>query len=170
LARVETAGCTLCLACTNVCPTGALSANPDSPELRFLEDACVQCGLCASTCPERVIALEPRLNFAPEASAPQVVKAEAPFPCARCGKPFGTRSSVERVKAKLAGSGHWMFRDPARLAALDLCEDCRVVEATDGGLDPYAGAPRPVTKTTEDWLREAAEANIAGPGVSKNVR
>jgi ferredoxin len=158
LARVETSGCTLCLACTTVCPTGALSANPDAPELRFLEDACVQCGLCASTCPERVIALEPRLNFDAAASAPQVVKAEAPFPCARCGKVFGTRSSIERVKRKLAGNGHWMFRDPARLAVLELCEDCRVVEATDGGLDPYAGPPRPITKTTEDWLREAEQA------------
>jgi ferredoxin len=166
LARVETAGCTLCLACTNVCPTGALSANPDAPELRFLEDACVQCGLCASTCPERVIALEPRLNFDASASAPQVVKAEAPFPCAHCGKHFGTRSSIERVKRKLAGSGHWMFQDPARLAVLDLCEDCRVVEATDGGLDPYAGPPRPVTKTTEDWLREAEEAK-AGNGLGR---
>ena len=29
LARVETAGCTLCLACTTVCPTGAFSANPE---------------------------------------------------------------------------------------------------------------------------------------------
>ncbi|GAA0601824.1 4Fe-4S binding protein [Craurococcus roseus] len=170
LARVETAGCTLCLACTNVCPTGALSANPDTPELRFLEDACVQCGLCASTCPERVIALEPRLNFAPEASSPQVVKAEAPFPCARCGKAFGTRSSIERVKAKLAGSGHWMFQDPARLAALELCEDCRVVEATEGGLDPYAGPPRPVTKTTEDWLREAERAKAEAAGAPKNAR
>ncbi len=158
LARVETSGCTLCLACTTVCPTGALSANPEAPELRFLEDACVQCGLCANTCPERVIALEPRLNFDPGASAPQTVKAEEPFPCARCGKTFGTRSSIERVKRKLAGSGHWMFRDPARLAVLELCEDCRVVEATEGGLDPYAGPSRPRTKTTEDWLREAAQA------------
>jgi ferredoxin len=163
LARVETAGCTLCLACTTVCPTGALSSNPESPELRFLEDACVQCGLCANTCPERVIALEPRLNFTPEASSPQVVKAEAPFPCARCGKVFGTRSSLERVKRKLAGSGHWMFRDPARLAVLELCEDCRVVEATEGGLDPYAGPARPAPKTTEDWLREAEQAK-AGTG------
>ncbi len=158
LARVEAAGCTLCLACTNVCPTAALNANPEAPELRFLEDACVQCGLCVSTCPERVIALEPRLNFDRTASTPQVVKAEAPFPCARCGKVFGTRSSIERVKAKLAGSGHWMFQDPARLAVLELCEDCRVFEATDGGLDPYAGPKRPVTKTTEDYLREAERA------------
>ena len=164
LARVETSGCTLCLACTTVCPTGALSANPDAPELRFLEDACVQCGLCASTCPERVIALEPRLNFDPSASAPQVVKAEAPFPCARCGKPFGTRSSIERVKRKLAGGGHWMFQDPARLAVLELCENCRVFEATEGGLDPYAGPPRPVPKTNEDWLREAEQAKAGAGG------
>ena len=61
-----------------VCPTGAFSANPETPELRFLEDACVQCGLCAATCPEQVITLEPRLNFA-EAAAQPVVKQEEPW-------------------------------------------------------------------------------------------
>jgi ferredoxin len=162
LARVATEGCTLCLACTMVCPTSALTANPDSPELRFLEDACVQCGLCAATCPEKVITLEPRLNLAPEASQIRTVKAEEPLGCARCQKPFGTRSSVERVRAKLQASGHWMFRDPQRLSVLELCEDCRVVEATTGGLDPYAGPERPATKTSEDWLREAERAKREG--------
>jgi hypothetical protein len=56
------------------------------------------------------------------------------------------------VKAKLAA--HWMFADPARLAVLEMCEDCRAVEATLGGMDPYAGPARPITRTTEDWLRE----------------
>lgn len=154
LARVAVEGCTLCLACTMVCPTGAFSANPDTPQLRFLEDACVQCGLCAATCPEKVIALEPRLNLSPEAAQTQVVKEEEPLGCRRCQKPFGTRSSVERVKAKLVATGHWMFRDPARLAVLELCEDCRVVEATTSALDPYAGPARPATKTSEDWLGE----------------
>ncbi len=149
-AQVAAAGCTLCLACTMACPTQAFSANPERPELSFLEDACVQCGLCVATCPEQVISLAPRLNFAPEAARPQVVKAEEPFPCTRCAKPFGTRSSIARVKAKLAASGHWMFSDPARLAVLELCEDCRVVEATTGGLDPYAGTPRPRPRTAED--------------------
>ena len=32
------------------------------PMLHFVEDACVQCGLCRSTCPEKVIRLEPRLE------------------------------------------------------------------------------------------------------------
>ena len=136
-----------------VCPTGAFRANPETPELSFLEDACVQCGLCVATCPEKVIALEPRLNFAPEASQPRVVKAEAPAACTHCGKLFGTRASVDRVKAKLAASGHWMFSTPERLAVLELCEDCRAVQATTCGLDPYAGPERPDTVTTDDFLR-----------------
>ncbi len=156
LARVAAEGCTLCLACTGVCPTGAFSANPDSPQLRFLEDACVQCGLCVATCPEKVITLEPRLSFSTEARQPVVVKEEAPFACIRCEKPFGTAGSIAQVKAKLAA--HWMFADPARLRILEMCENCRVAEATEGGFDPYAGPARPITKTTEDWLREAERA------------
>lgn len=157
-ARVDAEGCTLCLACTMVCPTSAFTANPDSPELRFLEDACVQCGLCAATCPEKVITLVPRLNLAPEAARPRTVKAEAPMPCPRCGKLFGTKSSVERVKAKLVATGHWMFQDPARLALLEMCEDCRAIAATEGGVDPYASAERPKTRTAEDDLRDAERA------------
>jgi ferredoxin len=158
LARVDTEGCTLCLACTMVCPTSAFSANPDTPQLRFLEDSCVQCGLCAVTCPEKVITLEPRLNFSAEASRPVVVKEEPPAECPSCGKLFGMKSSVERVKSKLTASGHWMFQDSARLAMLDLCEDCRVTAATNAALDPYATTERPKTKTTEDYLREAERA------------
>jgi ferredoxin len=154
-ARVDVAGCTLCLACTMVCPTGALTANPETPQLRFLEDACVQCGLCATTCPEKVITLEPRLNLAPDAARMLVVKEEAPFCCERCAKPFGVKSQIDRVSRKLTESGHWMFRDGRQLALLRLCEDCRAFAATDGGIDPYAGPARPVAKTTEDWLREA---------------
>ncbi|WP_198376961.1 4Fe-4S dicluster domain-containing protein [Neoroseomonas rubea] len=153
---VNTEGCTLCLACTSVCPTSAFSANPETPQLRFLEDACVQCGLCVATCPEKVITLEPRLNFDAAAASPRVVKEEEPAACPSCGKVFGTKASIARVKAKL--SAHWMFADPARQAILDLCDSCRINAATLGGLDPYAGAARPVTKTTEDYLREAERA------------
>ncbi len=156
-ALVAAEGCSLCLACTMVCPTGAFSANPERPQLRFLEEACVQCGLCAATCPERVISLAPRLNFAEAAAQPQMVKEEEPFHCTRCAKAFGTASSITRVKSRLAASGHWMFADPSRLALLELCEDCRAAEATLGGVDPYAGPSRPVVRTTEDWLRKAEE-------------
>jgi ferredoxin len=157
-ARVEVVGCTLCVACTSVCPTGALSANPEMPQLRFLEDACVQCGLCAATCPEKVITLVPRLNLSPASAEIRVVKQEEPFRCERCAKPFGVQSQIERVTQKLTASKHWMFADPARLKVLRLCEDCRVFEATESGMDPYAGPARPIARTTEDWLREAERA------------
>ncbi|EHL96037.1 4Fe-4S binding domain protein [Acetobacteraceae bacterium AT-5844] len=148
-------GCTLCLACTMVCPAGAFAANPDRPELSFLEDACVQCGLCVATCPEKVISLEPRLNLLPEASTRLVVKQEEPAECRACGKPFGTRASIDRVKAKLRATGHWMFADASRLALLELCEDCRVHAATESAIDPYAGPSRPRPRTEEDYKREA---------------
>ncbi|MFC3026668.1 MULTISPECIES: 4Fe-4S dicluster domain-containing protein [Roseomonadaceae] len=157
-AQVAVEGCTLCLACTMVCPTGAFTANPETPQLRFLEDACVQCGLCATTCPEKVITLEPRLNLAPESSQMRVVKQEDPFCCESCGKAFGVKSQIDRVTRKLTESGHWMFRDSGQLALLRLCEDCRPFAATDARIDPYAGPARPVAKTTEDWLREAERA------------
>src|SRR5205085_10185833 len=100
IGAVEVAeGCTLCLACVSACPTGALSDDPDRPVLRFTEDACVQCGLCKATCPEKVITLVPRLAFG---MTTRVLKEEVPFPCIRCGKPFGVRSAIDRVMAKLA--------------------------------------------------------------------
>jgi ferredoxin len=157
-ARVEISGCTLCVACTSVCPTGALSANPETPQLRFLEDACVQCGLCATTCPEKVITLVPRLNLSPASAEIRVVKEEEPFCCERCAKPFGVRSQIEAVTRKLTASKHWMFADESRLRVLRLCENCRVFEATEAALDPYAGPPRPTTRTSEDYLREAERA------------
>ena len=61
--KLDVDGCTLCHACVTACPTGALSDNPDRAMLRFTESLCVQCGLCQSTCPEKVITIEPRLDF-----------------------------------------------------------------------------------------------------------
>src|SRR5262249_42955350 len=60
---IDAAGCTLCLSCVGACPTGALGDDPERPLLRFTEDACVQCGLCQATCPEKVITLIPQLDF-----------------------------------------------------------------------------------------------------------
>ena len=61
--EIDVAGCTLCLSCVSACPTGALTDDPERPMLRFAEDACVQCGLCKATCPEKVITLKPQLDF-----------------------------------------------------------------------------------------------------------
>ena len=49
--EIDAEGCTLCLSCVSACPTSALRDDPERPVLRFVEDACVQCGLCRATCP-----------------------------------------------------------------------------------------------------------------------
>jgi ferredoxin len=150
-------GCTLCLSCVSACPTGALSDDHDRPVLRFAEDACVQCGLCKATCPEKVITLTPQLDFRAATASARVLKQEEPFRCIRCDKPFGTRSTIERVIAKLEGK-HWMFQGKAqRLDVLKMCEDCRVIAATEADFDPYGAPPRPAVRTTEDYLREREE-------------
>jgi ferredoxin len=156
---INVEGCTLCLSCVGACPTGALIDDPERPKLSFAEDACVQCGLCKATCPEKVITLTPQIDFRAAGAPPRVLKEEEPFYCIRCNKPFGTRSTVERVTAKLEGK-HWMFKgSAARLDLLKMCEDCRVIAVTEAEFDPYAAPARPKPRTTEDYLRERDEAH-----------
>ena len=161
--NVHAEGCTLCLACVSACPVSALSANPERPELRFQEDLCVQCGLCQSTCPENVISLEPRLDFSMINAAPVALKEEEPYPCDHCGKLFGTKSTIEKIKGKLGGK-HWMFSGPNadRLKLIGYCDDCRIEAATLQGFDPYAGPERPRVRTTEDYFRERPEDSEKG--------
>jgi ferredoxin len=152
--QVNAEGCTLCLACVSACPTGALLDNPEKPMLRFVEDACVQCGLCQATCPEKVITLTPQIDFRAATASARILKEEEPFLCISCGKPFGVKSTIERVAAKLEGK-HWMFKGSAqRLDIIKMCDDCRVAAVTNETFDPYGAPPRPAPRTTEDYLRE----------------
>ncbi|MEA2991290.1 MAG: hypothetical protein QOD40_210 [Alphaproteobacteria bacterium] len=149
-------GCTLCLSCVSACPTGALLDDPERPMLRFAEDACVQCGLCATTCPEKVITLMPQLDFRAATASARVLKQEEPFHCIRCDKPFGVKSTIERVAAKLEGR-HWMFKGQARrLDVIKMCDSCRVAAVSEEDFDPYGAPARPAPRTTEDYLRERA--------------
>jgi ferredoxin len=155
--EVNVAGCTLCLACVSACPTGALSDNPERPMLRFAEDACVQCGLCKATCPEKVIGLKPQIDFRAATAVSRTIKQEEPAECIRCGKPFGVKSSVERVVAKLEGK-HWMYKDSKkRLDVIRMCEDCRVAVMAEEQFDPFGAPARPRLRTTDDYLREREE-------------
>ncbi|MFM9845970.1 MAG: 4Fe-4S binding protein [Hyphomicrobiaceae bacterium] len=160
--EIDAAGCTLCHACVSACPTGALTDDPERPVLRFVEDACVQCGLCKATCPEKVIALRPQLDFRAARMAARVLKEEEPFSCIRCGKPFGVKSTIERVAAKLEGT-HWMYKDtPGRLDVIKMCDDCRVAVVSEQDFDPYGAPPRPAPRTSDDYLREREEAKDKG--------
>jgi ferredoxin len=152
---VNVDGCTLCLACVSACPTGALRDDPDRPVLKFVEDACVQCGLCQSTCPEKVITLKPQIDFRAARAAAEIIKEEEPALCVRCNKPFGVKSTIDRIAAKLEGR-HWMY--PAgdkRLNTVRMCADCRVITMSEQQFDPFAGvSERAPVRTTDDYLRE----------------
>jgi ferredoxin len=162
---VKTEGCTLCLACVSACPTGALKDDPERPTLRFAEDACVQCGLCAATCPEKVISLVPQLDFRAATAPAHVIKEEEPFCCIRCAKPFGVKSTIERVSAKLEAK-HWMFKGQAsRLEVLKMCENCRIAAVTEQEFDPYT-PQRTAPRTSDDYLRER-EANLRAREAAK---
>ncbi|MBI1285163.1 MAG: 4Fe-4S dicluster domain-containing protein [Thiobacillus sp.] len=121
--RIDPALCTLCTACVQICPAAALSL-PDNPtQLTFTEARCVQCGICANACPEQAITLMPRLLASRSArQAPRVVAEAEMFACCGCGKPFATKSQIERSRALMAG--HPMFQgNQARL--MELCPECR---------------------------------------------
>ena len=122
--RVDTALCTLCMGCVSVCPAGALADGSDTPKLDFIEWNCVQCGLCERACPENAIALEARLLVDSDSRLmKRTLNEEEPFGCIVCGKPFATKSMIDKMAETLAS--HRMFQGEA-LDRLKMCEDCRV--------------------------------------------
>ena len=122
--RVNPQRCTLCFACTQLCPTGALVANnAKMQQLVFRESACVQCGLCVQGCPEKAMKLHAR--FAPSAldeSTTRVLYQDEQMVCKSCGTPFISRrllaSSLERLK------GHPVLAKGGR-ESLMTCPSCR---------------------------------------------
>ena len=117
--------CTLCMSCVGACPASALKAAADAPRLSFLERNCLQCGLCAQTCPESAITLAPRLLLAQRKQERLLREAEV-FCCTACGKPMGAKPVIDSMLARLAG--HSMFATPEALARLTQCGDCRVID------------------------------------------
>ena len=152
---VNVDGCTLCQSCVSACPTGALRDDPERPMLKFVEDACVQCGLCKTTCPENVITLKPQIDFRAARAPAHIIKEEEPALCIRCNKPFGVKSTIEKIAAKLEGR-HWMYpTGDKRLDAVRMCADCRVITMSEQQFDPFAGVPeRAPPRTTDDYFRQ----------------
>ncbi len=122
--EVDEQACTLCMSCVSVCPMGALLDGRDKPQLNFVEDLCVQCGMCDNACPENAIELKPRYLFDREqARTPRLLNEEPIFNCISCNKPFATQKMIDTMTTKL--KDHPMFQGAA-FERLKMCEDCRV--------------------------------------------
>jgi ferredoxin len=125
---VDSAVCTLCMACAVACPTDALQASGAAPRLEFLESHCHQCGLCKETCPEGAIDLIPRMLCDVRAvETPALLHEAEPFRCIECGTPFATKAMIDRMQNKL--KGHWMYAGSRQLRRLQMCRTCRTRDA-----------------------------------------
>ena len=147
---LDTNKCTLCLACVSLCPTDALQDNADRPEVNFTEISCIQCGICANTCPEKAIKLQPRLDLSAQALSQRHLHSEEPFSCISCDRPFGVRSTVEKIVKQLEGN-HWMYKNSDNTKLVQMCDDCRVNAQYHQDNSPFKMGERPRVRTTDDY-------------------
>ena len=153
---IDTESCTMCLACVGACPASALGDNEERPQVSFVEHACVQCGLCRTTCPENAISLNAQYNFDKSAMEPVILNYEQPFECTKCGKPFGSKSAIEKVIGILQGKNP-MFQTSEQLSLLKMCDNCRVEKMAESTSDPMTFGTVPTTMTADDILPEDEE-------------
>ncbi len=121
---LNTDNCTLCLACADVCPMGALTVHPEDNSLRYTASLCIQCGSCSLTCPEQnCLSLIPNsFSLEPASFAPQIVAQDELFTCLECGKEFAPKKAVQKVINTM--SQHFS-NDPVKLKTLSCCPDCK---------------------------------------------
>ena len=120
---VDRGKCTLCQACANLCPTGAIryGAQP-VPRLSLAEEACVQCGICEAACPEDAIALAPRIASAETRRTVQLLHQGELARCPQCDAAF---ISARLLDSSIAKTASLMPLTPEAEKRMRLCFDCR---------------------------------------------
>ena len=69
----------------------------------------------------------------------------------RCGKAFGTKTSIERIVARLAGRNP-LFETPEQVERIRMCEDCRVVSQFEAKDNPFRLGQARQPRTSQDYL------------------
>lgn len=113
LLRVQAPRCTLCGACPDRCPTGALSLREDDDSSRLLFDhgRCIACEACVRVCPETAVQVERGLDVS-RLGTTAVLAEDEMSRCQRCGAAIAPRRMMIKV-----GRG---------LEAFALCAECRI--------------------------------------------
>jgi len=122
--QINSEKCTFCLACINLCPTGALTENQQPPQILFQANNCAQCGLCVTGCPENVIRLLPRFGKEPHPQ-PQILHQAEPFICIECGAEFGIKSTIKKIISMLE-SKNAAFDHSANTRLICMCDPCKL--------------------------------------------
>jgi ferredoxin len=119
--------CTFTPTCSNLCPTDALRR--EDAGLEFDHERCVNCGLCEEGCMEEAITVEAglELDLLPERNdgdAWTTVAEGEMLECARCGKPFTSEASADKIKSEVGDVVAGVAPD-AEGDIFDYCGDCR---------------------------------------------
>jgi heterodisulfide reductase subunit A-like polyferredoxin/coenzyme F420-reducing hydrogenase delta subunit len=90
------ASCTVCGACTSMCPVGALMREEGSITFRY--GYCITCGMCEQACPEKTLTMRHVLDMAKllDTVPSTLFKSELQV-CASCRKPYMTRAAFDRI-------------------------------------------------------------------------
>jgi ferredoxin len=120
--------CTLTPTCTNLCPTDAIRRTEEA-ELQFSHELCVNCGLCEEGCPETAITMAEGLDLSllPEnrdGEAWLTVHEDEMIECVRCGKPFASAASAEKIQSEVGDLVQGIAPDSEH-NVFEYCGDCR---------------------------------------------
>lgn len=106
-APVAGPGCTLCGACSRLCPTGALllTEEPGTRTLRWRADRCVSCNLCREICPATAMRVGDQVSVGQVSSAEPARLVAGPRTTCACGTPYwqvpGGPASCVRCRMRL---------------------------------------------------------------------
>jgi ferredoxin len=127
LVSVREDTCTLCGACADACPTGALAhaETAEASVLSFDAALCIACDRCVPVCPEgasATIRTSRATDLAAVARGPIELKRDEVALCRNCGRPVAPRAMLERIRRTLETEEQ---ADPLLGLLTELCSDCR---------------------------------------------
>lgn len=115
--------CTMCDACSSICPADALKSIPTelSLDLTFRPRKCVGCYACEKVCPEICLKIKGRLVPKNIVEDKKDIKInDLILKCKKCGEPIGSSKKNKKIEKILAPSSNTTLLD-----ALYLCTKCK---------------------------------------------
>ena len=129
------ASCTVCEACTSMCPAGALIK--DKGSIASIYGNCIACGLCEKACPEKALKMQRVFDMKKLGnSAPTTLFKSEIQVCASCNKPYMTQAAFDRIAGSFIENvrGDLKPQEQVELIKnqvelLRYCENCRPTRA-----------------------------------------
>ncbi len=128
--------CTVCGACTAMCPTGALKR--EIGDIKFIYGYCIACGLCEKACPEKALSMHRVLDMARliDVSLGSTIFTSEMLMCASCGKPYMTSAAKDRIISSYIENVRSDIKPKEQIELirshtelLKYCEKCRPAKA-----------------------------------------